>query len=163
MTIFTRLTKFLTEPSIWNLTAIVLLGGILLLLGSNVGARSNALFARTEYAVATVDTTAGQLLFTTWKGEAVRTPLITDCRRSVRSPRTGCQIFFVDGDEVLINYDPEEPTWVWSGITPGGGKATILIALGIILLVGGGLDFWWVVAKPWLRTRFHRSLGLPPH
>jgi hypothetical protein len=144
--------------------AILLLGAIILLVGSNIGAKSNALFARTQNTVATVDATNSQLRFTTWAGMDAIAPLITDCKQRVRPPRTGCINLFVNGDEVRISYDPDEPSNVWIGITPGGGKATILIALGITLLVGGALGFWWVAAKPWLTGLFHRAptAPLPP-
>ena len=160
-TILNRAVGLFTKPSPWSITAILVLGAIILFVGSGIGATSNALFERTQHAVAIVDATNGQLHYTTWSGNDAIAPLITDCKQRERPPRTRCVNFFADGDEVRIAYDPDEPFHVWTGITPGGGKATILIALGIILLVGGALGFWWVVAKPLLMWLFHRTPKTP--
>jgi hypothetical protein len=133
---------------------LLVVGAIILAIGINVASEANALFARTQSAVATVDLVDRQLHFTTWGGQQVSAPLITDCKESQRPPRTGCIARFEQGDQVLISYDAEEPSHVWVGNTPGGGTATLLLAVGVAMLVAGGLVLWWTWLQPRIQSFF---------
>lgn len=151
-----RAVYVLSRPSPWSTTALVLLGTIILLIGSDAVANSNALFNRAQYSVGTVSATNDQLAYATWAGQLVTVPLITDCKEKRRPPRSGCIAYFEDGDEVLISYDPDYPSDVWIGLVPGGGKATLALAAGIAMVVTGVLGLWWMVVKP----RLQALLGL---
>jgi hypothetical protein len=146
--------RALTGPSPWSAGLFLIAGAVLLYVGAQIGGSANALFQRTEDVTATVDVSNRQLHFTTWDGVAVSAPIITDCRQRGRPPSNECIVPFQDGDKVLIAYDPEQPTRVWMGDTPGGGRAALFLALGIAAVVAGILLAWWSIIQPALMRMF---------
>ncbi len=132
--------------------AVLLLSGVAVLAGWALLGQVGELAGRTERAVATYND--GALTFTTLAGEDVTVPREGNCKLRSSSPPRDCVAFFENGDEVVVTFDPANPTRTWSGPTPGGVLATGLLWGGI---AAGIFALFYL----WFTSSLYRRLGRP--
>ena len=134
------------------LLALVL--GVALVVGGTVWlSRVGALSDRSDLAVAVLSD-ENFLEFATHDGAQVAVVMGENCKRMVGSfAGRRCVEFLQPGDEVLLRYDTENPTHIWTGLTPGGGLATVLIYVGISIITVGIIALWYASRMQWRLRR----------
>lgn len=119
-------------PKSWTGFVGLIVGVLLIVVGLGLLEEVGVLRDRTEQRVAVVR--GEDLHFTTLAGVDYVVPLENTCKHAEPPPKRGCIDHYADGDEVLVWYDNANPTHMWEGSTPGGGRATSVLYAGIILV-----------------------------
>jgi hypothetical protein len=121
----------------------VVVGVTLITVGRLQISNAGDLYDRSERLIATV--MDGHLEFNTVAGRSMTVLLQDDCKFAEPPPDRGCLERYDNGDEVLVWYDPEDPSRTWEGSAPIGGGATFVLYLGIVLTLVGVLYLWFIL------------------
>jgi hypothetical protein len=129
----------------------IIIGAALTVVGGFIITEIGELSDRTQQAVAVVEGDTAR--FVTIDGADVVILMGDRCKRRVPAPGRGCAVPFKVGDEFLLRYDEADPRHVWSGATPGGGRATGMLYAGISLITVGLVTLLVLLKVPRLVRR----------